>query len=244
MKQIKQFIICLCLAVTMYAQEGMAVPANIPLDKAPIDVTDYASLQRGARLFMNECSGCHSLKYTRYDALAKGIQITDEAGKVLDKIVKEDLMFVGNSLSDPIETSLRSMDAANWFGMAPPDLTLEVRYRGADWLYTYLRTFYFDAKRPWGVNNLVFPDTAMPHVLLELQGEQILTDDGLKLVKQGKMTAEQYDTAVADLVNFLCYVSEPVQTIRREIGVWVLVFLGIFAVFSYLLKREYWKDVH
>lgn len=244
MKQIKHFIICLCLAFTMHAQVGMAVPANIPLDKAPIDVTDYASLQRGARLFMNECSGCHSLKYTRYDSLAKGIQITDEAGKILDKIVKEDLMFVGNSLSDPIQTSLQSADAANWLGIAPPDLTLEVRYRGADWLYTYLRTFYFDAKRPWGVNNLVFPDTAMPHVLLELQGEQILTDDGLKLVKAGKMTAEQYDNAVADLVNFLCYVSEPVQALRREIGVWVLVFLGIFAVFSYLLKREYWKDVH
>lgn len=212
--------------------------------KAPIDVTDYASLQRGARLFMNECSGCHSLKYTRYDALAKGIQITDESGKILDKLVKEDLMFVGDSLSDPIETAMRSKDAANWFGMAPPDLTLEARYRGPDWIYAYLRSFYLDPKRPWGVNNLVFPDVAMPHALLELQGEQVLTPEGLKLVRAGSMTPEEYDAAVADLVNFLCYISEPVQTLRREIGAWVLVFLGVFVVFSYLLKREYWKNVH
>lgn len=210
---------------------------------APIDQTDYASLQRGARLFMNECSGCHSLKYTRYDALAKGIQITDESGNVLDKIVKENLMFVGDSLTAPIETAMSSEDGAKWFGIAPPDLTLEARYRGADWLYAYLRSFYADPKRPWGVNNLVYPSVAMPHVLLDMQGEQILTADGLKLIKPGTMTPTQYDAAIADLVNFLCYVSEPVRAIRHEIGVWVLVFLGIFLVFSYLLKREYWKEV-
>lgn len=210
---------------------------------APIDQKDYASLQRGARLFMNECSGCHSLKYTRYDSLAKGIQITDESGKVLDKVVKENLMFVGDSLASPIETSMTNEDGAKWFGMPPPDLTLEARYRGVDWLYAYLRSFYLDSTRPWGVNNLVYPDVAMPHALLYLQGEQVLTPDGLKLVKPGIMTPTQYDAAVADLVNFLCYVSEPVQTLRREIGVWVLVFLGIFLVFSYLLKREYWKSV-
>lgn len=217
---------------------------GVDFPKAPIDVTDYASLQRGAKLFMNECSGCHSLKYTRYDAMAKGIQITDESGQVLEQIVKDNLMFVGKSLSAPIVTAMSPLDAENWFGIVPPDLTLEVRYRGADWLYAYLRSFYIDPSRPWGVNNLVMPGVAMPHVLLNLQGEQVLTPEGLKLVTSGSMTQLQYDTAVADLVNFLCYISEPVQSQRRQIGVWVLVFLGIFVVFGYLLKREYWKDVH
>ncbi len=218
--------------------------SQVKLDKAPIDLTDYASLQRGARLFMNECSSCHSLKYTRYDALAKGIEITDENGNVLDALVKQDLMFAGDSLSDPIQSAMTTADAEKWFGIAAPDLTLVARYRGVDWLYTYLRTFYVDPTRPWGVNNLVYPSVAMPHVLLNLQGEQTLTPTGLKLTKQGTMTSVEYDRAVADLVNFLSYVGEPVQLERRKIGVWVLVFLGIFLVFSYLLKREYWKDIH
>lgn len=217
---------------------------SFKLDKAPIDVSDYASLQRGARLYMDNCSGCHSLKYTRYDAMAKGIEITDEEGKVLDTLVKQDLMFVGDSITSPIYTAMTPQDAENWFGIVPPDLTLVARYRGVDWLYTYLRSYYADPKRPWGVNNLVYPDVAMPHILLNLQGEQILTDSGLKLVKQGTMSVEEYDRAVADLVNFLSFVSEPEQLLRRKIGAWVLVFLGIFLVFSYLLKREYWKDVH
>ncbi len=195
-------------------------------------------------LFMNICSGCHSLKYTRYDSLATGIQITDESGKVLDKLVKENLMFVGNSITDPILTAMRTADAANWFGMAPPDLSLEASYRGADWLYGYLRSFYVDPTKPWGVNNLVIPGVSMPDVLLPYQGERILTKEGLKLVKPGMMTPEEFDTAVVDLVNFLSYVSDPIQTERRIMGGWVLVFLGIFVVFSYLLKREYWKDVH
>jgi ubiquinol-cytochrome c reductase cytochrome c1 subunit len=235
---------CLLILLLCFTPLVMAESSKIELQKAPIDISDSASLQRGAKLFMNECSGCHSLKYTRYDSLAKGIQITDEEGKVLEKIVKDNLMFVGDSISSPINSAMASKDAESWFGVAPPDLSLEARYRGVDWLYTYLRSFYVDPKRPWGVNNLVYPDVAMPHVLLNLQGEQVLTDNGLKLVNKGSLTPEQYDLAVADLVNFLSFVSEPVQLERRKIGVWVLVFLGIFLVFSYLLKREYWKDVH
>ncbi len=231
-----------CLIFSLTAMAFSCFAADLP--KAPIDVTDYASLQRGAKLFMNECSGCHSLKYTRYDAMAKGIQITDESGKVLEQIVKDNLMFTGKTLSAPIVTAMSPVDAENWFGIVPPDLTLEARYRGADWLYAYLRSFYVDSSRPWGVNNTVMPSVAMPHVLLNLQGEQILTPEGLKLIVPGSMTPQEYDTAVADLVNFLCYISEPVQSQRREIGAWVLVFLGIFVVFGYLLKREYWKDVH
>lgn len=239
MKQRLYIKICIKICSLIISCNSIAV--DFP--KAPIDVTDYAALQRGAKLFMNECSGCHSLKYTRYDAMAKGIQITDESGKVLDKIVKDNLMFIGKNINAPILTAMSTIDAENWFGIVPPDLTLEARYRSADWLYAYLRSFYVDSARPWGVNNLVMPNVAMPHVLLNLQGEQILTPDGLKLVTQGSMTPEEYDSAVADLVSFLCYISEPMQSQRREIGAWVLVFIGIFVVFGYLLKREYWKDV-
>ena len=232
------------LILMLYAPLSWGTEMVQQLDKAPIDLSDYASLQRGARLYMNECSGCHSLKYTRYDSLAKGIEITDEDGKVLDAIVKDNLIFTGVPLTSPIYTALQPQEGESWFGVAPPDLTLVARYRGVDWLYTYLRSFYADPKRPWGVNNLVYPDVAMPHVLLNLQGEQVLTDNGLKLVKPGKLSVSAYDTAVADLVNFLSFVAEPVQLERRKIGAWVLVFLGIFLVFSYLLKKEYWKDVH
>jgi ubiquinol-cytochrome c reductase cytochrome c1 subunit len=233
---------CVLFSAAAYAEDSHA--PVVKLDKAKVDVSDYASLQRGARLYMDMCSGCHSLKYERYDSLAKGIQITDENGKVLEDLVKSDLMFVGNSMFAPIETAMRPEDAAKWFGIAPPDLTLEVRYRGADWVYNYLRTFYVDNTRPWGVNNLVYPSVAMPHVLLNLQGEQVLTPNGLKIVKPGVMTPQQYDRAMLDITNFLAYVAEPTQLERHRIGIWVLVFLGIFVVFSYLLKREYWKDVH
>lgn len=223
---------------------AICLPHLAYADKAPVDVSDYASIQRGARIFMDVCSGCHSLKYERYDSLAKGIQITDENGKVLEDLVKNDLIFTGESIYSPIETAMRPVDAAKWFGIAPPDLTLEVRYRGADWVYDYLRSFYVDPTRPYGVNNLIYPSVAMPHVLLNLQGEQVLTPTGLRLAKAGKMTPKEYDSAVADIVNFLAYVAEPHQLERHRIGIWVLVFLGIFLVFSYLLKREYWKDVH
>lgn len=238
---IRVSIATLCLAIMPYA--ALAADPKIPLDKAPLDISDYASLQRGAQLFMNECAGCHSLQYMRYDSLAKGIEITDENGKVLEQVVKDNLIFTGAAMSDPIKSAMRPVDGATWFGIAAPDLTLEARYRGVDWLYTYLRSFYVDPTRPWGVNNLVYPDVAMPHVLLNLQGEQVLTDTGLAIAKQGTMSEAEFDSAMADLVNFLSYVAEPVQLERRRMGVWVLVFLGIFLIFSYLLKREYWKNV-
>lgn len=220
--------------MSVYAAETMDMPhehmhgSTIPLESAPIDASDYASLQRGAKLFMNECSGCHSLKFTRYDALAKGIQITDDAGNILEKVVRDSLMFIGDKMSEPINTAMRNSDAQAWFGIAPPDLTMVARYRGADWVYNYLRAFYPDPNRPWGVNNKVYPDVAMPHVLYDLQQS---------------LSPAEYDKAIGDLTNFLSYVAEPSQLERRSIGAWVLVFLGIFLVFSYLLKVEYWKDV-
>jgi ubiquinol-cytochrome c reductase cytochrome c1 subunit len=231
-----------------------AAEEGYPLDKAPIDPTDQASLQRGAKYFVNYCMGCHSIQYERYSRMAKDLGLTEEQ-------VKNNLMFIaGTKVGDLMKIAMPRADAKKWFGAAPPDLTLIARSRpgGADYLYTYLRTFYLDEKRPWGVNNAVFPAVGMPHVLWELQGWQApvyktveegegekqeeLT--GFKVVKPGSMTPPEFDAAMGDLVNFLSYVSEPVKLEREHIGKWVLAFLVLaFAVF-YPLKKEYWKDVH
>jgi ubiquinol-cytochrome c reductase cytochrome c1 subunit len=206
----------------------LASEQNYPLQKAPIDPTDLVSLQRGAKLFMNYCTGCHSLKYMRYNSLASGIGIVDGQGKIMEQAVKENLMFDSGKITDPILSAMKKEEGANWFGIAPPDLSLVSRSRGVDWLYTYLKSFYIDNKKQWGVNNYVYPDVAMPHVLYNLQQT---------------MTAEEYDRAIADIVNFLSYVGEPIRETRKRIGIWVLLFLGIFLIFAILLKREYWKDV-
>ncbi|MEY3182972.1 MAG: hypothetical protein RLZ35_957 [Pseudomonadota bacterium] len=223
-----------------------AASPSMTLDKVNIDLSDKPALQRGAQLFMNHCAGCHSLKYVRYQNMAKDIGIVDMDGNVLDDVVKKNLMFVGDKITDMIKVSMTREDGANWFGIAPPDLSLVTRSRGADWLYTYLRSFYQDDKRPWGVNNLLFPDVAMPHVLLSLQGTQVLSEDKahpLRLATKGKLNPQQYDQAIQDLVNFLVYVGEPAQEDRKRLGVWVLLFLGVFFVFAFLLKKEYWKDI-
>jgi len=224
------------LLLFIVCQSGLskAEEGEFPLDKAKIDVSDLPSLQRGARLFMNYCSGCHSLKYMRYSTLAEGIGIVDSSNHILEKIVKQDLMFSGDKITDTIKSALSKEEGAAWFGTAPPDLSLVGRSRGKDWLYTYLRTFYLDSKRPWGVNNKVFPEVAMPDVLFNLRTHLLAEKDG----------QEKYDGAILDLVNFLMYVAEPVKQERERIGIWVLLFLGIFFIFACLLKREYWKDIH
>jgi ubiquinol-cytochrome c reductase cytochrome c1 subunit len=206
---------------------------EVALDKAHIDPSDLASLQRGAEIFMNHCSGCHSLKYIRYSTMAKDIGIVDSKGQVLDQAVKANLMFVGDKLVDTIQSSMTKEEGVNWFGVAPPDLSLVARLRGVDWLYTYLRSFYLDKKKPWGVNNYLFPDVAMPDVLFNLRARLLLEPEGQKKV----------DRLMLDLVNFLHYAGEPMKLARQGIGKWVLLFLGVFFVFAYLLKREYWKDV-
>lgn len=216
-------LFCLILSPGLFATEQ-----SYPLTKAPIDPSDLASLQRGAKLFMNYCVGCHSLKYIRYNNMAIGIGVVDSQGKLIEQAVKDNLIFSGAKITDPILTAMSKQDAANWFGMAPPDLSLVARSRGVDWLYSYLLAFYPDDKKPWGVNNHVFPDVAMPHVLNNLQQS---------------LTPEEYKLAVADIVNFLFYVGEPNQQIRKRIGIWVLLFLSILFIFAVLLKREYWKDV-
>ncbi len=227
---------------------GLAGGGSVHLDHADIDPTDQASLQRGAKFFVNYCMGCHSAKYQRYNRMAQDIGLTEEQ-------VKANLMFTTEKIGDTMEIAMSSEDANKFFGTTPPDLSLIARSRGVDWLYTYLRSFYIDEARPTGVNNVVFKDVGMPHVMWDLQGWQkaIFKEnehggdpifERFELAKPGSMTPEQFDAAIRDLVNFLDYVGEPYKLERQRLGIKVLLFLAVFFVLAYLLKKEYWKDVH
>ena len=229
---------------------AMAAGPAVHLDKAPIDLTDKASLQNGARLFQNYCLGCHQMQYQRYSRTFRDLDIPEDVGV-------ENLMFTGKKVGDHIKNNMATKDAEKWFGAAPPDLTNVARVRGPDWLYTYLRSFYADPSRPFGVNNEVFPLVGMPHVLQELQGvpskkyETRLVDGESKEVyvgivadESGELSPEEYDRAVADLVNYMVYTGEPSKLESHSLGIKVLIFLLIFFVLAYLLKKEYWKDVH
>jgi len=215
-----------------------------------VDLSDVKSLQRGARTFVNYCLSCHSASYMRYSSIARDLQLPED-------LVAENLMFATDKLGDVMQVAMRPEDAAQWFGVAPPDLSVIARARGADWLYTFLLTFYHDPARPTGVNNLAFKDTAMPHVLWELQGLQRLvtgSDDqthgegaaghDFEPMKQGRLNEQEYHKTVKDLVAFLVYLGEPAKLVRYRVGAWVIIFLVVFLAISYLLKREYWKDVH
>ncbi|WP_260259798.1 cytochrome c1 [Vibrio intestinalis] len=230
---------------------AMAAGANVPLDKANNDLSDQASLQNGAKLFMNYCFGCHSTQYQRYERVARDIGIPIE-------LMKEHLIFDPNAkVGDLMENAIPDKSAAQWFGAPPPDLTLVARVRGTDWLYTYLRSFYADPARPFGVNNIVFPSVGMPHVLEELQGipmpvygekevdgETVQVIVGVESDGTGELNQEEYDDAVRDLVNFLEYSGDPVKLERHALGWWVMGFLVIFTILVVLLKKEYWRDVH
>ncbi len=225
---------------------GFAAGGGAHLDDADIDLSDKASLQNGAKLFVNYCLSCHSAKYQRYNRMAKDLGMTEEQ-------VKENLMFTTDKIGDTMNIAMSPEDGAVWFGTAPPDLSVIARARGVDWLYTYLRSFYVDEARPFGVNNLVFPDVGMPHVMWELQGLQravFSEHDGKKaferfeLVEPGSLSPHEFDIAMRDLTAFLSYIGEPIQMERRAMGKWVLLFIGVFFVLAYLLKKEYWKDVH
>ena len=225
---------------------GFAAGGGAHLDDADIDVSDQESLQRGARIFVNYCLSCHSAQYQRYNRTARDLGLTEDE-------VKENLMFTTDKIGDTMTIAMKPVDAAAWFGVAPPDLSVIARARGVDWLYTYLRSFYIDEARPFGVNNIVFPDVGMPHVLWELQGMQkavFAEEDGQKVfnkfeqVTPGTMSAAGFDGAMLDLTAFLSYIGEPIQTERKRIGMWVLSFIAVFFVLAYLLKKEYWKDVH
>ena len=244
----KQLFVLLLALVPIWA--FAAGGEGIHLDKANIDPTNTQSLQRGARLFVNYCLSCHSASLMRYERMGNDLGISEE-------LVSENLMFTGGKVGELMTVATAPADAKEWFGTVPPDLTVIARSRGVDWLYTYLRSFYRDDSRNVGVNNLAFPDVGMPHVMWELQGwqEPIITTvkdhDGneikvvdLDLVEQGLMTPKEFDRAIRDLVNFLDYMGEPAKHDRRALGVKVLMFLFVFLVLAYLLKREYWKDVH
>lgn len=220
------FIMSIAVLVPFFC---IAQEESTKLDKVKIDLSDLPSLQRGAKLFMNYCSGCHSLKYIRFSGMAKDIGIVDSSQKILDQVIKDNLLFVGEKVNDPIISAMQKLDGSSWFGVAPPDLSLVTRLRGADWVYTYLRSFYDDPKKPWGTNNTLFPDVAMPNVLTSLKMN---------------LKPEEFDAEVADLVNFLVYAGDPMQQTRKNMGVFVLIFLVILFIFAWLLKREYWKDVH
>jgi ubiquinol-cytochrome c reductase cytochrome c1 subunit len=224
-----------------FAEEGGYPSANI-------NVHDQASLQRGARLFMNYCVGCHSLKYMRYSQMAQGLGLTK-------KQVMDNLDFTGAKFGEPIVSAMPAADAKKWFSKAPPDLSLEVSAKGADWVSAYLKSFYLDPATPSGWNNTVFPNVAMPFPLWQLQGEQVAVmnppEDGqpatvkeLKLAHKGSMTPAQYDEAVRDLTAFLAFVSTPDELVRSHIGAWVVLYLVLFTLFALVLKKEYWKDVH
>jgi len=215
------------------------------LDRSPHDPRDLVSLQAGARTFVNYCLGCHGLQYVRYNSLT-------ELG-LSEAQIRDNLMFTADKVGESMKIAMNTKDAKSWFGVAPPDLSVVARSRGADWLYTYLRTFYRDAKTPTGWNNAVFPNVGMPHALWSLQGQRELEvvrgeEHGGAQYKwselsKGTQAPAEYDATVRDLVNFLVYVGEPNAVYRRPIGIVVLFVLGVLFVLAYLLKKEYWKDV-
>jgi len=238
------FMLLLGMPVLVFGAGG-----GVPLLHANNDVSNTNSLQRGARNFVNYCMGCHSAKYVRYNQLAKDLQISE------DQLVNN-LMFAGGKPHDRMEIAMPEADASRWFGAPPPDLSLIARSRGTDYLFTFLKGFYVDESRPTGFNNLVLESAAMPNVLWELQGSQravfaeeehdgIVTHEfeGFEQIEAGQMSPDEFDHFVRDLVNFLEYIGEPIQLQRRQLGIWVLLFLLVFGLFSWALKQEIWKDI-
>ncbi len=239
------------------ADEGAAGATHIDWQAwhAGNDVKSTASLQRGARNFMNYCVGCHSLKYERYSRLGLDLSIPPE-------LLEKDLLQPGDKATQYILTSMPAADGEAWFGKTPPDLSLMARARGPDYIYRFLKTFYIDPTRQTGVNNLQLPATAMPHVLSALEGlkkpvyksvphrgedgkvsnEQLF--DRFEQVAPGQLKLQEYDDFVRDTVNFLDYVGEPTQMQRHALGVWVVLFLIVFTWLAYLMKNQFWKDVH
>lgn len=218
MKKILIALACLFPMLAMAAGGG----ANPYVVDAPINLKDKVSLQNGAKLFVNYCMGCHGLKYMRYERLAEDLGIPVE-------LAQQYLNFTTDKPGDTMDNAMVEADAEKWFGVAPPDLTLEARLRGSDWLYSYLIGFYEDDTRPYGYNNHVFPSVGMPHVMADMEAS---------------MDKEEFQRNMADLTNFLTYTAEPVRLERERLGVWVLLFLFIMFWPAYFMKKEYWKDVH
>ena len=220
--------------------------SEIELEPANNNIADVASLQRGAKYFVNYCLGCHSAKYVRYNRLAADLQLSE------DQLI-ENIMFTGEQPFDTMDIAMRPQDAVRWFGIAPPDLSLIARSRGTDYIYTFLRSFYADPSSPTGADNLVLPGTAMPHVLWELQGIQapVYAPDErstevferFEVLRPGNLSETDFNRVVRDIANFLDYIGEPMQRERQALGIRVIAFLLVFLLIAYLLKKEIWKDV-
>lgn len=253
MKLFKKMIATLALVPAL----ALANSGGFPLDQAPDRSTDMAALQNGAKLFINYCLNCHSASAMRYNRL-KDIGLTDDQ-------IKQNLLFTGEKVGDLMKTTLSAKDAKAWFGAVPPDLSVIARAKasgqgtGADWIYTYLRTYYKDESRPTGWNNMVFPNVGMPHVLWELQGtrtakfveEKDAHDEskvehkfaGFEKVTAGTLTPIEYDNAVGDLVAYLQWMGEPAQNTRKRLGVWVLMFIATLSLLAWRLNASFWKDI-
>jgi ubiquinol-cytochrome c reductase cytochrome c1 subunit len=246
----RKILACILALVALPFGAAFGAGGEIHLEKAMNDVTNKASLQRGAKNFVNYCLGCHTAKYARYNRVAADIGITEEQ-------MIENLMFTGDSPHAVMTNGLNPDDARRWFGVAPPDHSLITRSKGTDYVYTFLKSFYVDPAKATGVNNLALPGTAMPHVLSQLQGQQEAVWEGevdaqgnaqkhfkeFKLTGPGTLGPEEYDAFVRDTVNFLDYLGEPVQAKRQSLGFLVIAFLVFFTLLAYALKKEYWKDV-
>jgi ubiquinol-cytochrome c reductase cytochrome c1 subunit len=231
MKKIIIFILLLIQSSFIFASE------EVYLEKAPIDLSDQPSLQKGARTFINYCLNCHSAKYMRYNKLLDiGLSKKD---------IKENLLFTGKKIGDPMEISMPVAESKKWFGATPPDLSVVARSRGSDWIYSYMKGFYRDSSREIGWNNIVYVNSAMPHILWELQGEKELDQKTgkLSLIKAGKLNEKEYDSVITDLTNFITYMSEPGQLKRKKMGFYVVGFLLLLLVLTVKLKKEFWKDI-
>lgn len=232
--------------LTLHAAGG----SSVPLEHIKIDRENTASMQRGAKYFMQYCSGCHSLKYARYSDVAKDLKIVDSKGEPHKEFILKYLNYVSDDHRSQIVNAMSPEDAEVWFGKAPPDLSLVIRSRGNDWVYTYLKTYYEDSSRPLGVNNLVYPAVGMPHVLGHLQPKvNPIYDDahhviGVEYDKDAPASEVlAYDKMIKDIVHFLDYISEPTKKKRLELGVYVMLGLAVFAAFSYLNYKQLWKDI-
>jgi ubiquinol-cytochrome c reductase cytochrome c1 subunit len=243
------------IAVLAFVPVVALADEGFPLDHAPERMKDLAALQHGAKLFVNYCLNCHAASSMRYNRL-RDLGLTEDE-------IKANLLFTSDKVGGLMTVALENKDAKEWFGAAPPDLSVIARAKasesgtGPDYLYTYMRSFYADDSRPTGWNNMVFPNVGMPHVFWELQGtqkavyvdeknEEGKTDhrfDHFELVKPGKLSKLEYDTAVADLVGYLEWMSEPAQNIRHQLGVWVLLFLGVLVVLTWRLNASFWKEI-
>ena len=255
----KKLLLWLLVSLTLVAPAARASSEGVAWDRFPTEkLTDLAALQNGAKLFANYCLNCHSASYMRYNRM-RDIGLTEDE-------IKKNLMFASQKVGETMKVALEARDAKEWFGAAPPDLTVITRSRadaakgsGADYLYTYLRSYYRDETKATGWNNMAFPSVAMPHVLWELQGQQraVFAEEAdphekgktvhvfksFELAAPGIMTPAEYKEAVADLVGFVQWMGEPMQAERVRLGVWVLIFLGIFTVIAWRLNAAFWKDI-